>query len=83
MVAEYNSLKEHNIFLPVMLPESENVVGCRWVYKLKTLPDNTQQYKARLVAQRFTQRSFEHYNQVFAPTAKIETFRLVLVLAAS
>ena len=50
MLTEYKFLQEHDVFSPVKLPEDENVVGCRWVCKLKTLPDNTLQYKTHLVA---------------------------------
>jgi hypothetical protein len=35
----------------VPLPPSKSVVGCRWVYKIKTNSDGfIERYKARLVA---------------------------------
>ena len=38
----------------VDLPPSQSIVGCRWVYKIKTKADGSvKRYKARLVAKGF------------------------------
>ena len=38
------------------LPEGKHIVGCKWVYTIKYNPDGTiNRYKARLVANGFTQ----------------------------
>uniref|UniRef100_A0A2N9IBB1 Integrase catalytic domain-containing protein n=1 Tax=Fagus sylvatica TaxID=28930 RepID=A0A2N9IBB1_FAGSY len=66
------------------LPSSKNVVGCKWVYKLKTHSDGTiARYKARLVAKGFHQQHGIDFNETFSPVIKPPTVRLVLSLAVS
>ena len=61
-----------------------NVVGTRWVYDVKSNNDGVvERYKARLVAQGFSQKEGIDYNETFAPTMHIKTARLLLHLAAS
>ncbi|CAL1368567.1 unnamed protein product [Linum trigynum] len=64
-------------------PSSTSVVGCRWVYTVKTKPDGTvNQYKARLVAQGFTQEYGIDCSETFAPVAKVATVRTLLSVAS-
>ena len=57
MNTEMESLKENDVWDLVEPPVGQKVVGCKWVYKIKTGADGSvQRYKARLVAQGFTQR---------------------------
>ena len=68
----------------VPLPSSKNVVGCKWVYKLKTHSDGIiARYKARLVAKGFHQQHGIDFNETFSPVIKPPTVRLVLSLAVS
>ena len=47
--------KKNNNWDMVDLPPSQSIVGCRWVYKIKTKADGSvERYKARLVAKGFT-----------------------------
>ena len=61
-----------------------NLVGCKWVYKLKLHSDGTiARYKARLVAKGFHQQASVDYIETFSPVVKLATVRLVLSIAVS
>ncbi len=61
-----------------------NVVTCKWVYKTKEDAEgNAMRRKARLVARGFTQVEGKDYEEIFAPTAKCVTVRLIISLATS
>lgn len=52
------------------LPPNCKVIGSKWVYKTKTDElGRPVKYKARLVAQGFSQKYGQHYDEVFAPVA--------------
>ena len=55
----------------VKAPENKNVIGCKWVFKTKyDVNGEINRFKARLVAQGFTQQPGIDYNEVSAPVAK-------------
>ena len=55
MNEELNALHKNNTWDMVDLPPGQSVVGCRWVYKIKTKANGSiERYKARLVAKGFT-----------------------------
>jgi hypothetical protein len=66
------------------LPQGKSVVGCKWVYKIKTCSDGTVDlYKTRLVAKGFTQDYGVDYKETFAPVARLSSVRALLAVAAS
>lgn len=83
MDEEMASLRDNETWTLTKAPQRGNVVGCKWVFKCK--PDEsgkTVRYKARLVAQGFSQKYGTDYDQVFAPVVKQITFRTVLTIAS-
>ena len=75
----YKPLVDTNTWDLVPLPDNKNVVGCKWIFKVKRKADNTiDRFKARLVAQRYTQEQGVDFNEVFAPVARFTTIRTVL-----
>ncbi|CAI7734265.1 unnamed protein product [Closterium sp. NIES-53] len=81
--AKYQSLLENGTWDLVVLPEGKKAVQCKWVLRIKT--DDKGQvtiYKTRLVAEGFMQKEKQDFNEIFAPTAKPPTLRVLLADAA-
>lgn len=83
MNLELAALESNHTWAVVDLPENTKPIGCRWVYKIKYLPDgNVDRFKARLVAKGYTQLPGMYFHDTFSPTAKIVTIRCLLALTA-
>jgi histone deacetylase 1/2 len=51
MENEYQALMKNKTWHLVPRPQGKNIIGCKWVYKVKHRADGTiDRYKARLVA---------------------------------
>lgn len=82
MQEELSSIESNGTWEASDLPRGKNAVGSKWVYKIKTDESgNAVQYKARLVAQGFSQKFGVDYDEVFAPVARSTTFRLLMSVA--
>ncbi|KAL4587787.1 hypothetical protein LXL04_000661 [Taraxacum kok-saghyz] len=58
MKAEYDALMKNNTWSLVPCPTNTNIVGCKWIYRVKRRSDGSiDRYKARLVAQGFSQEA--------------------------
>jgi histone deacetylase 1/2 len=84
MDEEYDALMKNNTWHLVPSTLGQNVIDCKWVYKIKRKADGTvDRYKARLVAKGFKQRYGIDYEDTFSPVVKASTIRVVLSLAVS
>jgi hypothetical protein len=83
MDEEMKSQKENNTWDLVELPNGKKTVGCKWVFKIKrNASGEIVKYKARLVAQGFTQKFGVDYDEVFAPVTRLTTLRVLLGIAS-
>jgi Reverse transcriptase (RNA-dependent DNA polymerase) len=67
----------------VSCPARKNVVGCKWVFRLKRKADGSiDKYKAHLVARGFTQIYSVNYYDTYFPVVCLTSFCLILAIAA-
>ena len=82
MQSEIDQLDKTGTWELVVPPPSSNIIGCKWVYKVKTLADGSVKYKSRLVAQGFTQKPGVDYDETYSPVVRYATLRCLFALAA-
>lgn len=64
------------------MPKEGRVVGCKWVFKKKlSSKGEVVKYKARLVAQGFSQIPGIDFEETFSPVVRYETIRILLAHA--
>ena len=84
MKEELDALHKIGTWDLVDLPSGKSVIGCKWVYKIKTRSDGTvDRYKARLVAKGFTQEYGIDYEETFAPVARLSYVRTLIVVSTA
>ena len=82
MEKEFESLRENNVWELVELPQDRTAVGSKWVFKVKVGADGeVERFKARLVAQGFSQQFGLDYDETFCPVVRFESIRTVIALA--
>jgi hypothetical protein len=65
-------------------PSNFHLIGTKWIFKNKQSEDRlTVRNKERLVAQGFCQKEGIDYEETFAPFARLEVIRILLVFATS
>lgn len=85
MEEEIDELEQNQTWELVPKPRDVKPIYCKWVYKIKTHSDGLiERYKARLVAQGFSQQYGLDYDETFfSLVARFTNVRVLLVLATS
>ena len=79
-----STLSENTTWSLVTHPPRKTIVGCRWVYTMKYLPDGSIEcLKTRLDAKGYNQTYKVNYSKTFSTIAKISSARILISLAAN
>ena len=79
---EYDLIMGYRTWDLVPVPNDVNVVGNRWTFRVKRDNlGNVNRYKARMVAQGFSQIQGIDFNETYSPTIRLTSIRLILALA--
>ena len=82
MEAEFQSLSTNQVWDLVTPPKDCKVINSKWVFKCKLgQHGQVERYKARLVAQGYSQRPGIDYEETFAPVVRFESVRSMIALA--
>lgn len=82
MSEEIAAMHSNQTWTIVPKPIDRNVVGSKWVYKMKYRADGSiERYKARLVAKGYTQAYGIDYQEIFSLVVKMVTVHTVLAIA--
>jgi hypothetical protein len=80
--SEYESLMKNDTWELVPPPKGKNIVGSRWVFKVKHTADGSvERFKARLVAQGYSQSQGVDYQEIFSPVVRYTSIRSLLAVA--
>ncbi|GJR35941.1 retrovirus-related pol polyprotein from transposon TNT 1-94 [Tanacetum coccineum] len=84
MQEELNQFIANNVWELVPQPKNMTIIGTKWVYRNK-LDENgvVSRNKARLVAQGYNQQEGINYDETYAPVARLESIRILLVYACA
>ena len=78
MDEEFDSLVSNETFTLTMVPPNREIVGGKWVYTIKSGPNDEETYKARYVAKGYSQVPGVDYHETFAPTARMSSIRVLM-----
>jgi hypothetical protein len=79
---ELATLKKASTWRLETPPPEANVIGSKWVFKAKKdAAGNIAHYKARLVAQGFSQIGGVDYDNTYTPVAKMASSRAIIAMA--
>ena len=90
MEEEIRQMRKQSVFKEIRkeeVPTGKTPIGCKWVLVIKTTYDPQtglriiDRYRARLVAQGFTQRQGTDYFETHSPVMRLSTLRLLTAIA--
>nr|GEZ10091.1 putative retrotransposon protein [Tanacetum cinerariifolium] len=83
MNVEMQSMEDNEVWVLVELPPNGKTVGSKWLFKKKTDMDgNVHIYKARLMANGYTQTPGIDYEETFSPVVDIKAIRILIAIDA-
>ncbi|CAI7809921.1 unnamed protein product [Closterium sp. NIES-54] len=82
MNAEMESWRSTGTYVDEVPPPGANIVSGMWIFRVKRPPGSPPVFKARYMAQGFSQREGVDFFQTFSPTPKMTTLRVLLHVAA-
>ena len=78
---ECKSLVDYNTWGLVEPPKGQNIVDSKWVFKVKHNADGSiERYKARLVAEGFTQKAGIGFEETFSPVVRYTSIQTLLAI---
>lgn len=81
---EMKKIENMGVWEIVERPTDVSVGGGRWHFKLKLHPDGTvSKYKSRYVAKGYTQTEGVDFNDTYAPTGRLASFRILVAIAGA
>jgi hypothetical protein len=81
---ELESIKEQKVWESVDAPKDRKLIDTKWVLRKKLDKNgNVDRYKARLGVRGFQQIPGVDYEETYAPTAAMTTFRIIMALAST
>jgi hypothetical protein len=82
MQDELDSLHHNNTWELTELPHGRKAIGSKWIFRIKRDEHgNVERYKARLVAQGFSQLYGIDYQETFSPVVRYASIRILIALA--
>jgi hypothetical protein len=83
MEDEMRSMSINKVWDLEEILKGAKTVSCKWVYKTKCdSKGNIERFKARLVANGFTQREGIDYTETFSPVSCKDSLRVIMELVA-
>jgi hypothetical protein len=81
---KFDALLKNQIWTLVPSSPSQNLIGCKWVFRIKHHADGSiKRFKAQLVAKGFHQQPGVDYGETYSPVIKPTTVCAVLSIAIS
>jgi hypothetical protein len=82
--SEYASIKRHQVWLEVTVPEGCNLIGSKVVFKRKMNSSGiVVKFKARVVAQGFSQVEGEDFDDTYSPVSRLSSLRALLAIVSA